>query len=69
MMRLLQMMMMLMMKMLVVAWTDDGDDYNYNDAMKTHSMTIDHTATKTAQNQLTTFFFSLWKSFDVSGLT
>ena len=53
------------MKMLLVASTDDGDDYKYIDAVKTHSMTTDHTATKTAQSQLTTF---LWESFDVSGL-
>ena len=32
---------MLVMKMLVVASTDDGDDYKYNDTVKTHSMTID----------------------------
>ena len=31
------------MKMLLVASTDDGDDYKYDDTVKTHSMTIDHT--------------------------
>ena len=46
--KLLKMMMRLMMKMFLVASTDDGDDYKYNDAVKTHSMTTDHTATKTA---------------------